>query len=91
MCLKFCEIPCLHSIFCVYHNNSYRVVSEIDEVLEGKESVSSGDLDKLAYTTAVSMASLLRQKLQHLICVPPGIRRDFETLSSCTYSQIFRY
>ena len=46
-----------------YHDNSYRVVSEIDEVLEGKETVSLGDLDKLAYTTAVSMTSLLLQKL----------------------------
>ena len=63
MCLIICKISCLHTISCVYHDYSYRVVSEIDEVLEGKETVSLGDLDKLAYTTAVSMTSLLLKKL----------------------------
>ena len=38
------------------------MVSEIDEVLESKETVSLGDLDKLAYTTAVSMTLIIAPK-----------------------------
>ena len=37
------------------HIRKYSVVSEIDEVMGDKDTLSTNDLDKLTYTNAVSI------------------------------------